>query len=53
MKDCIVNLGKALNYTQEEIDQALDRKGKGGPTSPSPLGFDWNYVLKNFDGNLR
>lgn len=54
MKEALYELGKSKGYTNEELDETiLQRTGKGGPTTADPLGFDHNYVLNDFDGELR
>ena len=45
LEDAIRSLALAQGYSDEEAADTLKKKGKGGPTSESPLGFDHNYCL--------
>ena len=51
MNFAINELGLASGYTQEEVSEAIERKGKYGEGSANPLGFDFNYCLQFFHGN--
>ena len=46
-------LGFAQGYTKEELSQAINRQGRGGPPGPEgglPLGFDYNWVGNDYQG---
>ena len=45
MHYAINELGLASGYSQEEVDEAIQRKGKYGEGTSNPLGFDFNYCL--------
>ncbi len=51
MHNAINELGLGNGYTQEEVEEAIKRQGKYGEGSSTPLGFDFNYVLKFFHSN--
>ena len=53
LEDAIIARGKAEGYSDEEIDSALKRTGRGGPQGSPPLGFDDNFCLNGFDNNQK
>jgi aldose 1-epimerase len=54
LKEATKALGLAQGYTQEEVEQAINREGRGGPPSEGlaaqPLGFDYNWVCNDYQG---
>ena len=50
MTKLTVNLGRSQGYTEQEVQQALIRKGRGGPVDfkGTPLGLDYNFVLNDY-----
>lgn len=56
LKAALYELGKSKGYTPEELDETILTRtatAKGGPVTADPLGFDHNYVLDAYDGELR
>ena len=44
----LVELGCAFGLNDQEIEDAFEGEGRGGPTGERALGFDHNYVLRDF-----